>query len=166
MKINFYPEYDNEAFLEALKHYEQIWSTEGAKIIAVIERVTNLKFIENEINCLIFEGMSHSHPLCLRASYDEFNKKAALVHELCHRIFVGNKVKLPNPEEPKVLSAHRVVDLVLYDILKELYGIEFADKNIQIESSRSPEYAVAWKWALAMSPAERRRKFKELIPKL
>lgn len=164
MKLNFYPEYDNETFIKSAKAYEQLWSAEGEKIVAAIEKITGLKFVENEINCIVFEGPSYSNPLRLRASYDEFNKKAALVHELCHRIIVGNKAILPNPDEPKVVSAHRVVDLILYETLEELYGKEFANKNVQIESGRSPEYAQAWQWALDMTPEDRRQKFKKLIP--
>ena len=162
MQINFLPEYDNPALEQASKEYAKLWQKDGKKIIKAIEDVTGLKFVENTINCLVFEGMSHSHPMCLRASYDEFNKKAALVHELCHRIFVGNKVRLPMRDEPKVLLAHRVVDLVLYDILVELYGEDFAKKNVEIESTRSREYAQAWEWAMNMSKEDRQEQFQEL----
>jgi hypothetical protein len=162
MKINFLPESDDPKLIAAAKEYTDIWQKEGKKIIKTIEDITKLSFKEKEINSLIFEGMSHSHPMCLRASYDIETKKGTLVHELCHRLLVGNKVRLPMRQEPQVLLAHRVVDLVLYDILVELYGEEFAKKNIEVESTRSREYAQAWQWAMSMSKEERQDQFKEL----
>jgi hypothetical protein len=46
-----------------------------------------------------------------------------------------------------------------------LYGQAFADDAVKVESARKGlyDYEAAWKWALAMSPAERTAKLQEII---
>jgi hypothetical protein len=62
------------------------------------------------------------------------------------------------------IDEHRKLFLVLYDIWVVLYGKDFADKNVAVESRRKGlyDYESAWKWALAMSAEERAAKFKAL----
>ncbi len=45
-----------------------------------------------------------------------------------------------------------------------LYGKEFADRNVTVESGRKGlyDYETAWKWAVAMSADERAATFKML----
>jgi predicted metal-dependent peptidase len=93
----------------------------------------------------------------LRASYPAEVKKATLIHELLHRM-------LGRVRTTTEIDEHRKLFLVLYDIWVSLYGKEFADRNVAVESLRKGlyDYETAWKWALAMSPEERAAKFKAL----
>lgn len=86
------------------------------------------------------------------------------MHELCHRIAKGNKLRLENDEDPKLLSAHKVIFLVLYDILAVLYGEDLAEYNKELESGYSEEYKQAWEWALSVNKEERQDRFQQLIP--
>src|SRR5262245_42550855 len=90
IKLSFTPE--SEKFVEATKQYEAIWSAEGRKMIEAMEAVSGLKFLEPEVQAIVFEGPSNSgykeKPMMLRASYPEDVKKATLVHELGHRMNV------------------------------------------------------------------------------
>jgi hypothetical protein len=162
LRIKFYPEYDNEDFKNSAKEYQLIWDDEGLKITETIERISGLTFIETEINALIFEGVSRSHPLQLRASNSLDEKRATIVHELCHRICFGNKVRIVNNDEPRLLTAHKTIFLILYDVLVDLYGEESALKNVEHESKLSDEYKQAWEWALKKTPEKRLQLFGEL----
>ncbi len=142
MNIYFYP--DNENFTDATKKYQSIWQEDGNLIITALETAGKMKFKESIINAIVFEGMSHSHPLSLRASYSSDVKKGTLVHELAHRLVVGNNLKSNNP-----LEAHKLINNILYDSWVLLYGKEFADTMVKIESERTPMYKEAWKWTLS-----------------
>jgi hypothetical protein len=68
------------------------------------------------------------------------------------------------------LLAHRPVDLILYDIWVELYGKNFAKKEVVYEISLwshggvSP-YKIAWDWALGMTKTERHEEFLKYLQK-
>ena len=68
LKINFYPESNLKDFTEAVKVFQQIWVEDGEKITQKWEEVTGLKFIETEINAVVADLKSCSHPLTLRYS--------------------------------------------------------------------------------------------------
>lgn len=142
MNIYFHP--DNENFIEAAKEYQLIWDKEGSRIIDALENFGNMKFKEKTINAIIIERMSYSHPLTFRASYPADVKKSTLVHELAHRLVVGNNIKAENP-----LESHKLINGFLYDAWVLLYGKEFADAMVKIESSRTPMYQEAWDWTFA-----------------
>jgi len=93
----------------------------------------------------------------MRASYPPDVKKATLIHELLHRM-LG---RVRGTEE---IDEHRKLFLVLYDIWVALYGQDFADRNVIVESGRKGiyDYDSAWKWALALSAKERASRFRML----
>ena len=142
MNINFYP--DNENFIEAAKEYQLIWEKDGNRIITALESTSKMIFKEKIINAIVFEGISHSHPLSLRASYSSDVKKSTLIHELAHRLMVGNNMKAENS-----LEAHKLINGILYDAWVSLYGKEFADTMVKIESERTPIYKEAWDWTFS-----------------
>jgi hypothetical protein len=90
----------------------------------------------------------------LRASYQYATKKATLVHELGHRL-IAKQSKADN---------HPILFLFLYDVWVELWGKEFADEQVAIESNRRGlyDYEGAWREALSISSAERKKKLKWL----
>src|SRR6266513_1368898 len=84
VKINFKAE--STRFNAATEEYDQIWQSEGDRMIATIEQVTGLKYPEKEFNAIVFEGVSESGrgriPMKMRASYSTEIKKATLMHEI------------------------------------------------------------------------------------
>jgi hypothetical protein len=65
--------------------------------------------------------------------------------------------------EMRYLSS-RPIGALLYDIWVALYGKDFADRNVIVESARKGihDYDSAWKWALALGAEERAARFKML----
>ena len=68
--------------------------------------------------------------MMLRASYPPDVKKATLVHELGHRM--NGQLR----RRPRDIDEHRILFLYLYDVWESLYGKEFADQQVVIESGR------------------------------
>jgi hypothetical protein len=159
--IQFEPQSPTEAFVKAAAEYDALWKAEGARMVEAMERITGLKFEERKVKAIIYEGTSFSgsgdRPMQLRASYPAEVKKATLIHELLHRTL--GRVKTTSE-----IDEHRKIFLVLYDIWVTLYGKEFADRNVEVESQRKGlyDYETAWKWALAMSADDRAAMFKRL----
>lgn len=171
MQINFYPEYDNPKFEKAAKEYARLWRKEGQKIIAVIEKISGLKFEEQIINAIIYDRISMSHPLQLQAGLSLEEKKGTITHELCHRLLWSNKIKWEKIEGENgfYLLTHRPVDLILYDIWIELYGETFAKEEVKSEIKLWTEkgispYKIAWDWALGMSKEQRHEEFQKYLP--
>jgi len=108
---------------------------EGSRIVEAMERGSGLTFLENHVNAVVFEGVSQSgagdRPMYLRASYPADVKKATLVHEHGHRLIA----QLRN--RPTDLDEHRVLFLFLYDVWESLWGKDFADAQVKIESGRT-----------------------------
>lgn len=172
MKIFFHPDCDDKELLKAAEEYQQIWDIESKKMLETIEKISGLSFKEKFINALVIEEMSRSHPLTLRASYHNGQKRAVLVHELCHRLIAGNVVineRKRKLDKKKLLALsterHKLLDLILYDILIDLYGEDFADKNITIESKRQNFYKEAWQWALSFNREQRSELFSKFVAK-
>lgn len=168
MQINFYPESDNPKFEKAAKEYAKIWAEEGERIVKTIEKISGLKFKEKIINAIIYTEISYSVPLKLQSDISIGHKKGTLVHELCHRLVVGNNilVKTGKTYNSWTMAIHKHIDLILYDIFVELYGESFARKEIDYEISLwtgkevSP-YKTAWDWALGMTKEQREKEFKK-----
>lgn len=161
LSIIFYPESDLRDYSEGLKEYENIWKEDGERIVNAWEKITGLKFDESHINAVIFEGISHSHPLSLRFDRDFERKKSILVHELGHRL-LHRKVK--GEKDADSLALHKLLFLVLYEVFVELYGENFAYSAVEWDKNLPrPQYKEAWEWALSFSLEERKKKFQEIL---
>ncbi len=123
-----------------------------------MEGKTKLKFKDRKIAATIFEGMSSSHPLKLRANYPVDTKKATLVHELGHILLVDNGIKTER------LSSHQLLFLFLYDVWCDLFGNRFADEQVLVEKKRADKYKIAWEWTLAKTESQRRELFSKEVP--
>jgi hypothetical protein len=161
VSMTFTPQ--DRTFAEAAEAYRRLWADEGSKIIEAMERGSGLTFLETHVKAVIFEGPSSSgvgdRPMYLRASYPADVKKATLVHEHGHRLIA----QLRN--RPTDLDEHRVLFLFLYDVWESLWGKDFADEQVKIESGRTGlyDYETAWKWALSMSKGERASRFADIV---
>ncbi len=66
---------------------------------------------------------------------------------------------------PRDIDEHRILFLYLYDVWESLYGKEFADQQVVIESGRKGlyDYDTAWKWAKAISKEDRASRFAAIV---
>ncbi|MEI8338874.1 MAG: hypothetical protein WCF91_03015 [bacterium] len=166
IKIKFTPAKESPEIVEATKQYTEIWNTYKSDVVRLIEEHTGLYKWEDSIDITVHEGISQSHPFFLRASYSEDTKLATLVHELIHRILDYNKIHISAEPQSISLEIHKLLDLILYDIWTDLRGEEFAKRQVEVESRRTPMYEEAWDYALSMSRTERQVKFKKLIKEI
>lgn len=158
--IKFFPDSDREDFSSAVKEFENIWQAEGKGILQAWVEVTGLSFKETYINAVIFNGISHSHPLSFRYNLDSISKKRVLIHELGHRLLSAH---IPG-KVASSLEVHKGLDLVLYDVYLKLGGEELADGAVEWDCNLPrPEYKEAWEWALKFSDEERNKKFKQVL---
>lgn len=162
LRLEFKPQAPE--FFEAAKEYASIWQDEGIAIVDTMEDVTGLRFLVTNVQALVFEGISRSEPLQLRASYETNVKRGTVIHELAHRICSENRLQLPNQDEPLQTGLHKQINLVLPTIWETLYGEEFTANMIIWESdpSRPHFYKEAWDWALSYPEQERRNIFSSL----
>ncbi len=147
-------------FEPAAAEYRAIWADDGERIAQVFKRRTGLQLAPQPIRAIVFEGVSHSgygsRPMRLRASLPSDTKRATLVHELAHRLIAG-----PMPSR---FEDHPVIFLFLYDVWVDLWGQDFADAQVAVESRRRGyDYAGAWRETLALSADERARRWSEFL---
>ena len=153
----------DQTFTEAAEAYRRLWVDEGPAIVEAMERATGLTFLESRVNAVIFEGPSRAgggdEPMYLRASYPTDVKKSTLVHEHGHRLIAQLRNRPPDLDE------HRVLFLFLYEVWESLWGKDFADTQVRIESGRTGiyDYASAWRWALSISKDERASRFAAIV---
>jgi hypothetical protein len=172
MLINFYPEQDDPKFEKATEEYQKIWNEERERITKVIEKTSGLQFKEKVINAIIYDEISYSIPLKLQVNLSTQHKKGTLTHELCHRLVVGNNIKIKSGKTYNswTMAIHKHIDLILYDIWVKLYGENFAKKEIAYEISLwtgkgiSP-YKIAWDWALKMTKEQRQKLWNKSLKK-
>jgi len=157
LSLEFKPQ--SKQFEAATEEYRKIWATEGPRIVEAMEKATKLRFNPAPIRVVVYEGTSFSgdlqRPMQLRASYPSNTKKATLVHELAHRL-ISSGLDLPQDFEE-----HPTIFLFVYDVWTSIWGKDFADAEIIVESGRRGlyDYEGAWKVALAMTGPERAAKF-------
>lgn len=139
MQVNFYPEWDDPVLIHAAETYQRIWAELEVPAVRSLERVTGFRFKETQLNVLVFEGVSRSHPLILRASYPDDIKAACLVHELGHRLLDLNGLTHKRDEQAHV-NVHKLLNLILFDVYVELFGEQQALEVVVWESNLRPSY--------------------------
>lgn len=161
LQLTFKPE--SEAFEYAIREYIDIWTKDADAIIKAFEDVTGLQFIQKEIKVLVMEGPSFSgsadDPMRLRASYSHEVKKGTLVHELGHRLIEPMSNRVDGVDE------HRTLNIFLYDVWTKLYGSEFADMMVTVESKRKGiyDYEGTWQWFLRLNEEEKTSLWNRLL---
>jgi len=139
-------------FKAAADEYRSIWAEEGGRIVEALRGATGLTLEAGTIQAVVFEGVSysgyHDAPMRLRASYPSATKRATLVHELSHRL-ISDLVPYDSEDHP-------IIFLFVYDVWVQLWGKEFADEQVKVESARRGlyDYERAWKDALALGADE------------
>ena len=73
LTINFLPDSDLYDLSQPIREYEDIWKSDGERILRTWEDMTGYAFKETFINAVVHDGKNGglSHPLCLKgkASY-------------------------------------------------------------------------------------------------
>ena len=141
----------------ATTEYKRLWRSQGRRIVEQFTAATSLRFAEGTIDALVFEGVSRSEPLQLRASYDEPTKLGTLIHELSHRLIADNRSRLRSPPASSS-EEHQLIDLFLFDVWTDLFGESFARHQVEVESKRGQLYRDAWSAALALDRDARESK--------
>jgi hypothetical protein len=158
-EINFVPQV--ATFAAAAEDYRAIWEEEGERIADALHKATGLHLETGRIQAIVYEGVSYSGdretPMRLRASYSSDTKRATLVHELSHRL-IADLVS-------KDFEEHPVIFLFVYDVWVELWGKEFADAQVAVESSRRGhyDYEAGWRDALALGARTRANRWSKFI---
>ena len=151
------------SFAYAAEEYRRLWCHEGRRIVQALEEATGHPFPETPIEVFVANATPMTtydgRTMLLKASYPTYYKRATLVHELGHRLAFTMR-------RTTDLDDHRLLYLFLHDVWSRLYGSDFADRMAQIESRITGryDYAGAWKWALAMTPQQRRERLAQLKP--
>jgi hypothetical protein len=157
-EVEFVPQ--EPAFSEPVKEYKAIWESEGDRIVNALEAATGLRLEAGPIRAVVCECTSYSGyretPMQLRASYPDATKRGTLVHELSHRLITD--------VAPESVDQHQVIFLFVYDVWVELWGKEFADGQVVVESGRRGyDYESAWREALAHGATGRRERWRALL---
>ena len=161
MQLSFKTE--SKEFDSAVQEYRIIWEEEGEKILKVFERVTTRSFQQEGIDVIVYEGPSFSgsinKPMMLRASYPKDVKKATLIHELGHRLIEPLHVSIEGIDE------HQTLNLFLYDVWVDLYGIDFANAMVSVERERKGlyDYDFAWNWFTTLTKERRRSLWVQIL---
>ena len=157
LTMTFTPQ--DQSFAAATEEYRRVWAEDGTRIVDTMQGITGLTFVQTSIAATVYEGISlagdRDSPMRLRASYPMDTKRSALVHELGHRL-IDQLTTRPND-----LDEHRVLNLFLYEVWESLWGREFADRQVVVESAQRGvyDYESAWRWALALTKDERASRF-------
>ena len=134
-----------------LRSSRSIWEADGARIVEAMERLTGLEFETGPVNVIVYEGTSFSGyqdvPMRMRASYPRSTKQATLVHELAHRLI---SELVPGTFEPSIIF------LFVYDAWVELWGSEFANHEVEVESARRVPIRLCRHLAACAGPHSRR----------
>lgn len=150
------------AFAVSARTYERWWSEEGIRIAAALERAAGLSFPDTPIEVIVRDGAPMTtydgRTIRLRGHYPIGRWRAAISHELGHRLAQA----LPRTAG---IDDHRLLYLFLYDALTDLYGPAFADRVVSVERRfvDAYDYDAAWRWALAMTRAERQAMLRRIV---
>ena len=158
-QIDFEPE--SPRFVAAAEEYRAIWRAEGERISTALEQATELQMEAGPIRAIVFNGVSSSGypgwPMRMRADLAPDTKRATLVHELAHRLI--------SPITPRRFDDHPIIFLFVYDVWVQLWGKEFADAQVAVESQRTGryDYAGAWRDALALGAEGRKQRWSQFL---
>ena len=154
---------------------KKIWKKQSKKILKEIQKVSGLKWNENQIICYVIgRGKSFSDPLTVRAWLDDKEKFInTLTHELIHNLQVQNRksylkwdeyAKNKYKKEPEVTKDHILLLSIHWKILEKIFGKDELEREIK-SYDKMPDYKKAWKIVRKEGAEKIIEKFKEVINK-
>jgi len=144
--------------------YEAVWAIYGKKIEKAFKKIVRLSFKEKTIPVIVgdydsnFAGKSLNDPILFRSSVR--HKLGTVLHELSHRFLLEYHFEYGGI----VLNDHELIDLFLYDVIKDCFGKFAADERLNYELT-FPEIEItsSWKKIMCKSFIERQRLLKKII---
>jgi hypothetical protein len=162
---------EDPKFNMQLSLIEGAWKVHGDRILDAFKKVTGLPFIEEKLTFVVGKGnkRGHSHsgmnltdPIKVR--YDSSDPFGTLLHELTHRLMMEYHLWSRNHAKIGAKETHQMVALILYEVIKELFGQEAADLRVEHESEwRDPKYRKAWEWWREKTEEERAQLLKLVV---
>ena len=161
---------NNLRFNMHCNEYKMIWLLEGEKIQKAFSKIIGLEFKEDVIKLLINEGLNGSNSAgdsvtsIMNFRYNNRCKIGTFLHELSHRIALEYNMFEISQQLYGFVEIHELLDLFLYDVIKELYGQEAADLRVEYESGfQEPEYARGCEKTLKLTFEERQNLLKKIV---
>lgn len=169
MRVNF--KCNENKYKMHYMEYIAIWKSEGEKIIEAIENTLGLKFKESEVTIEIckgynekgnFSGNNIEENMVFR--YNNRCKIGTFFHELSHRIIMEYDLFRKIKEIFNLKDEHQLIDLFLYDAIKNLYGKDAALLRVEYEKDfPEKEFGESWEYAFSKDQNERKILLEEMI---
>lgn len=164
IEINFKPEGNDPIVLEATNEYHTIFAAHKQEITKAFEKFCGYSFPVTELEAMVHTKISQSHPLKFDASRDKDRKLGDVIHELGHIAIVDGPTKrFVSVGDDENTRSHKMLDLILFDVLLAVRGETFAIEQVISERQQSSAYKAAWDWALAMDEGERQAEFRKFL---
>ena len=163
LRLTFEPE--EADYAEATQEYRAVWAREGQRITEALVARSGLRFETDAVEVEVMEGPSWAGTttIGMRASYPVATKQATLVHELGH-ILIGDLIP-DNTPPGSAPEPHYILFLFLYDVWVDLWGLEFANEQVAVESSRRGivDYEGTWQAVLSVTQEDRANQLRAII---
>lgn len=155
-----------ELYLASLR-YQKFWQENRGNIIASFRKHTDLDFTQKRISVRIIDertsraGNKHKPMELTRYREDESSAGANLLHELAHRLLIGNGIDTNAKNWNYVCHQH--IYLFLFDVWKDVLGEKPAKESLDRERTNTYDvYKNAWDWALNQTYEQRQQKLEKL----
>jgi hypothetical protein len=174
MKLFFKIDLDNDLeLILAAGRYSEFWQRKEKAILESFYKHTGLTFKQRRITVWIREdgrskaGNTHRPMELSKNCIDEESIGCTLIHELAHRLAIGNGIDSEegNPfiESRANYYVHRHIYLFLYDVFVDILGQEAALKEVARESAYPNSfYTKAWQWCTSKNYQQRQLAFARL----
>ncbi|MBT4376129.1 hypothetical protein HOD29_02025 [archaeon] len=144
LEEKFNPKGAKEKYDLFISNLRNVWTSEEEKILNLISKYSNLKWIDPEIKIYFVSALKvsgFSDPLTIKMNEDYLKIVETLIHELLHIILVQNIMKIKPvmiellklfPKEEKRTRIHLLINFLSDKIFREVFGEEEANriKNI------------------------------------
>lgn len=154
----------------ATARYKQFWEENQDKIIQSFHKHTGLAFLQKQITVKVLDQPSsragtHNRRMELSSHRKTESRVGGnLIHELAHRLVIGNGIDVDTDASVWKYHSHRHINLFLYDVWVDVLGKRAADQELKAERTNTFDYyRKAWDWALAKSYEERQNILARLI---
>lgn len=167
MKLTFKKKIDQNLELTlGIIRYEKFWQEHEDKIIASFYKHTNLHFVQKTITAKpslagSSSGSGYTPMLLSIKRTDGIDIGGELMHELAHRLLIGNGIAVSVEPTNWQYYSHRQIYLFLYDVWCDILGQDGANEAVKREKDLGyPFYNKAWEWAMSMTYEQRQEMIK------
>lgn len=162
LDVRFHPESDRPGLIEAANEYEAIWAADGERIVEALTDTLKMSYDGRFFNALVHDAPTEAFPLRFAASLARPLKQATIPHELAHRLLAEHGLDGPVGRERSDFASHVQLCLFLSDVWRRVWGDDFAEEAIRLESELRPMFRRAWQFQDTLAPRERDHRLAEL----